>query len=178
MTASPFSGSVAIDTNVFLHLLNPQNNTGLHIDELLRHLQLLGTRIVVDKKGIVFGEYNRLITPVISRQHDSRDEIRVLRYWIRYAPHHKITLDCQDRLMTAIASIITEPSESVDKILVYVALRSGKILITNDSIHIISGPQREQSLPPRRRRLLRSTRKRRPAGAEILTSQEAHARIP
>ena len=41
MTIGPFEDCVAIDTNVFEHLLNPEMNPGSHINELLAYLQEL-----------------------------------------------------------------------------------------------------------------------------------------
>ena len=178
MTKSPFSDSVAIDTNVFHHLLNPKNNCDLHIHRLLEHLQQSGVCLILDNKGRIFGEYSSQIAPVISRKDDTSNEIYMLRYWIQHAPRHLVEVDLRDRLMTLIGSVIIERSEIVDKVFVYVALRSGKILITNDSGHILNGPPHARSHAPRRNVLLRSTKKSRPAGAEILTSQEAHDRIP
>ena len=178
MTSSPFSDSVAIDTNVFHHLLNPENNCDLHIHRLLEHLQQLGIRLILDSKGRIFGEYSTQIAPIILGKDDTRNEIYMLRYWIHHAPRYTVETNLQDTLMKLIGKVIIERQEVVDRIFVYVALRSGSILITNDSEHILNGPRHVKNPVPRRNALLRSTRKVRPSGAEILTSQEAHCKIP
>ena len=178
MTSAPFSDSVAIDTNVFQHLLNPKNNCDLHIHRLLVHLQHFGVCLILDNKGRIFGEYSSQIAPILLRTDDTRNEIYMLRYWIHHAPRHTVEIDLRDRLMTLIERVIIERREIVDKSFVYVALRSGKILITNDGEHILYGPRHIRKPASRRDALLRSTRKARPAGAEILTSEEAHGRIP
>ena len=178
MTDSSFSDSVAIDTNVFRHLINPQDNIGLHINKLLEHLQHLGVRLILDDKGCIFGEYSRMIVPLISTRDDTGNERQILNYWVHYMPRRIVDIDCQDGLMTSIAKVICEPAERVDRILVYVALRSGRILITNDKRHILSGPDRgRRNQCPRRKILLCKTSRIRSDGAGILSSQEAHGMI-
>ncbi len=61
MTDSPFQDAVAIDTNVFIHLLNPQENVESHINELLKNLQLAQVSLIVDESGRILGEYNNQI---------------------------------------------------------------------------------------------------------------------
>ena len=173
MTNSPFQEAVAIDTNVFEHLLNPQNNTSGHIDILLQHLRQQSVALLVDDSGRISQEYNHRIGPMIQHTHDERGEKYTLRYWMRFAHRSQTTVDRSDKLMATIRSIISEPSTAVDRILVYVALSQGKILISNDKLHIICGPIGQRPQHQRRRRLLRKSRK----GADIITSQEACARI-
>ena len=175
MTESPFEDSVAIDTNVFLHLLNPSENTESHITVLLSYLQREGITLIVDDDGRIAGEYLHHIGPVIRRTDDTRNEIFLLRYWILNAQRQQVTVTGSDRLMAAIRQVIVEPSEAVDRIFVYVAFDAGKVLISNDGEHILDGPVRGSG--QRRQRLLRSTRRLRSTGADILTSQEAHSRI-
>lgn len=173
MTDSPFQDAVAIDTNVFIHLLNPQSNPDGHINQLLTHLIGLGIALLVDDGGRIAGEYNHLLGAAISGQND-RNEIYILRYWILNAPRRSVEVSGNDALMTAISRVIIEPSEAVDRVFVYVALKAGKILISNDEMHIVTGPRRGSRQTARRDRMLRRFAT---AGAEILTSQEAHALI-
>ncbi len=176
MTVPVFSDAVAIDTNVFLHLLNSQENTGLHINGLLKHLKNLDIRLVVDDKDRIFGEYLAQVGPVIARVDDQRDEIHIMRYWVLYANRCTVIVNQQDRLMSAIKRVITERNESVDRSFVYVALRSGRILLTNDKLHILYGPPHSKARP-RRDRLLGTTRKIRPSGSDILSSVEAYSAV-
>ena len=39
MITAPFGDCVAIDTNVWVHLLNPQDNVNSHIDRLLDYIR-------------------------------------------------------------------------------------------------------------------------------------------
>ncbi len=180
MTSNPFQDAVAIDTNVYEHILNPQQNVDYHISELLTYLQDQQLKLIVDDDGRIFGEYLNQLEQLISQSDDVKDEILILRYWILLAPRISVEVTLNDEMMNAIKNVITEVSENVDRIFVYVAFHQGRTLISNDQRHIVVGPPRERGQSERRVRLLRSTRRRRmrPDGADILTSQEAHAKIP
>ena len=177
MTDCPFQDSVAIDTNVFVHLLNPQNNTENHINQLLVHLQQQDIVLLVDCGGRIAGEYYHHLAPIIRRTDDERNERYILRYWLEGAPRSQITVNGSSPLMATIKGVIKEPSETVDRIFVYVTFSQGKLLVSNDVVHIVSGPARESRLGSRRQRLVRDSRRLCPPGAEILTSQEAHDMI-
>ena len=170
MSGTPFEGCVAIDTNVFLHLLNPQNNPGEHINQLLDHLDCQMIALIVDDKERISGEYNNKINPILLNSDDTREEIYILRsFFGQNARRHKVSVTMNDDLMRAIRNVM--PTDSTDRIFVYVAFKEGKILISNDRGDIVN----------RRQTLLNDTRQiRRRIGstdAEILTSQEAHDRI-
>ena len=175
MTDSPFQDAVAIDSNVFIHLLNPQENAKSHINELLKDLQMAQVSLIVDESGRIGGEYRNRIEPIIRKSDDIRDEIYILRYWLLQCPRLITEVVLGDALMTAIRRVIVELDQAVDRILVYVALRQGKSLISNDRMNIVVGPSSEST--ERRRRLLRNTRRFRSGDADILTSLEAYARI-
>lgn len=168
MSDTPFEGSVAIDTNVFIDLLNPQKNTDRHIDQVLTYLYAQEIALIVDDKGRILGEYENQIRPRIENADEMSFEILILRAWIS-APRCVVSLDMKESLMQAISNIM--PTDSTDRIFVYVAFKEGKILISNDEADIVD----------RRQRLLNDTRRiRRRIGsneADILTSQEAHDRI-
>ena len=175
MTSAPFRDAVAIDTNVFQHLLNPQNNPDGHIDELLIYLIRQRAQLLVDDQGDIESEYHQQLLRRIRQANDVRAEIQILRYWVLYADRFQTSIDQSDSLMTAIQQIVHEASEDVDRVFVYVAFRQGTTLISNDRRHIVIGTPEESS--PRRERLLIGTAELRPSGARILTSQEAHAEI-
>ena len=174
MTVSPFEDCVAIDTNVFEHLLNPQENSGSHINELLAHLQELEVALIVDSGRRILNEYDNRLEPILKNIDNSRSEMYILRYWTRYAARREVTVNLSDALMGAIREVIPGNSEGVDRIFVYVSFRLGKVLISNDETHIVIGPPRELGQRTRRDRLRRTTRGLRHNGAEILTSIEAY----
>ena len=178
MTDNPFKDAVAIDTNVFEHILNPQENVDSHITALLSHLQERNIGLIVDHGNRISGEYLNELSETISQNDDVGNEISILRYWILYAPRTDVKVTLNDNMMTAIRSVIIEPSENVDRIFVYVAFKQGNVLISNDLTHIVVGPTGEGSKSARRHRLLRQTRRMHSPGAAILTSREAHAKIP
>ena len=177
MTDSPFEDAVVIDTNVFLHLLNPQNNIEAHINSLLVHLQEKRVALLIDDNSRILGEYLHHIGRMIQSADDVQNEIYILRYWMLNAPRLCSAVNGSDELMGTIKSVILETDATVDHILVYVALSQGKTLVSNDLVHIVCGPLGERNQSSRRRRLLKKSKRNRPKGGEILTSQEACARI-
>ena len=178
MTAKHVKGCVAIDTNVFVHLLNPQHNVDLHITKLLTYLHRQDIDLIVDDTGRISTEYTHHLIPIVRNSDDTRIEIYILRYWMLLAPRQEVVYDGNSRLAIAIRQVIVERKEIVDQIFAYVAFEIGKTLISNDQRHIVIGPPRESRESSRRRRLLRATRRMRPDGANILTSKEAHSSIP
>ena len=177
MNGIPFKDCVAIDTNVFLHVLNCQNNPDSHINELLQYLSELGTALLVDDQGQIAGEYEHQLGPMLRNADDTLNERYILNYWMHPDRRQDVRFLGNDQLIAAIKQVIHEKSETVDRRLVYVAFKVGKTLISNDEMHIVVGPTKERRQGPRRTRLLNSTRRLRPNGADILTSQEAHAAI-
>ena len=177
MTNDPFKDAVAIDTNVFEHIMNPQQNVASHISELLSYLQERKIGLIVDQSGRVAGEYLNQLAALIGRSDDIGIEISILRYWIRRACRIPVTVTLNDDMMTAIKRVIIEPSENVDRIFVYIAFKRGNLLISNDRTHVVIGPGREAGQSERRSRLKQETRRTRQSGADILTSEEAHAKI-
>ena len=177
MSGIPFENCVAIDTNVFLHLLNCQNNPDSHIDALLKSLSTQGTILLVDDGDRIAGEYDNQLAQMMKSADDTRNDLNILRYWMNPDRRQKVAFSGNDRLFNAIKQVIHEQAETVDRILVYVAFKAGTTLISNDEIHIVVGPPRERRQGQRRTRLLNSTRRLRPDGADILTSREAHAGI-
>ena len=173
MTGSPFQDAAAVDTNVFSHLLNPQNNPDGHINDLLAHLFEQQVALLVDDGGRITGEYERSITPLIQRLDEARNERQILRYWMAFAPSRKVEVSERDDLMAGIEQVISGDA-AVDRIFVYVAFKEGKVLISNDERDIVFGSDRGRGYVPRRERLLQNTQDCRPPGADILTAREAY----
>ena len=169
--------SIAIDTNVFLHLLNPDENPDQHIDKLLLTLLEFKTDLLVDDRNRITGEYSHQIGQRIRSSFETGNAIYLLRYWLESAKHRQVELNIGDSLMRTIRGVILEHSEAVDRIFVYVAFKSGRVLISNDENHIVFGPPSERHPNDRRTRLLNATRRHRPNGADILTSREASDEI-
>jgi len=169
---------IAIDTNVFEHLLNPQENTDNHIETLLISLAGDGVNLIVDEDRRIENEYEHRIGPMLKITSDENiQNVLLLQLWIesQIDNRKRVSVSNNDPLMTAIKGVITE-HEAVDRIIVYVAFKSDRILITNDRRHIIEGGPRERS--KRRKTLLRNTRRHRPnKKSEILSSTEAAARV-
>ena len=175
MTTDPFQDAVAIDTNVFVHLRNPEQNLDRHIHHLLGVLVEQRVKLLVDDVGFIHHEYEEHVIRMLEGNSVDAGEVYLLQYFMDVTYQLKIAVDRRNRLMAAIREVIFEPSKNPDRTFVYVAFHEGKLLISNDRTDIVDGPTGERT--PRRNRLLRETRRLRPDGADILTSQEANAVI-
>ena len=175
MTTSSLDDAVAIDTNIFVHLKNDEQNRGRHIHDLLGVLIEQGVELLVDDNNVIGREYERHVIPMMEGNSVDAGEVYLLQYFMDVNSQRKVAVARQDRLMAAIRVVIFELSKNPDRTFVYVAFHEGKALISNDREDIVFGPPNERR--PRRDRLLRETRRLRPDGADILTSQEAHAAI-
>jgi len=155
--------SIAIDTNVFEHMLNPAENHDAHIDRLLAVLIQLRYRLLVDSTRKIGNEYQQMILPIVRNMDETRPHLPLLRYWMSPEIRHEVTLDQMDSLMQSIRSVIFERSENADRAFVYVVCREDSTLITNDQMHILS----------RRGILLKRTKRFRGRNAEIQSSRDA-----
>lgn len=177
MNTSPFQDAVAVDTNVFVHLRNPQENPDRHIDHLLRRLVEQRVKLLVDEDGFINHEYKEHVISMLKGSLVDAGEAYLLGYFMSVDAQRKVAVDRQDRLWAEIRRVIFETSKNPDRTFVYVAFHEGKSLISNDERDIVYGPPHESR--PRRDRLRRETRQHRPrTGAEIFTSVEASAQIP
>ena len=159
---------IAIDTNIFMHILNPQKNTDEHIDQLLEQLSDDGIKLLVDDGKRIINEYNRCLDEMIEGMElDSRQLL--LLYWLDAQNHKSIKVIPKDTLLVSIKTIIPLGDGSVtDCYFVYVAFKEGRILITHD----------ENDIGKRRKKLLKISKKSgRKKGSDILTSQEVYNRL-
>ena len=158
---------IAIDTCVFLHLLNKDPQTGVnedsHIDDLLRHPEVRKLRLCVDTTDKIRNEYQIHPDPIVRKQDDTRTEIYILRFWMEVGRRERIATDTNGALMSRIREVIPEPNEHADRAFVYVACAGNCCLVTNDGEHIL----------PRRPELKRKTRRHRGGNTDFLTSREA-----
>lgn len=158
---------IAIDACVFIHLLNPQNNEGGHIDKLLRHLLDEKYMLLVDSTGKIAKDYVAQVIPMIRGVYEEGDQRILLTGWMLPDRHTSVALDPTDQLMTAIKNVIHEIAEHADRAFVYVACKNDTALITNDEEHILS----------RKKALLKSTKGYRGVNTSIISSIEAHEGI-
>ena len=174
MTDALFEDCVAIDTNVWIHLLNPQDNVDSHINKLLDYIRRQGIALIVDDQGKIAREYRNSVLPRYQGMDVTQNERYMLRYCLN-APRRVVTLNELDDLMKAIEEVIYESDKDADRTFVYVALKIGRVLISNDMRDIVRGHRQAQTW--RRDRLLLNTEGLRSTGADIMTSREAHSRI-
>ncbi len=175
---------IAIDTNVFEHLLNPDFNTDDHIDELLTTLFRDKILLIVDSDGRIEAQYEDRIAPKFRNAAEKGNNLSVLKSWfvIGIDARKRVDVNLSDELMGEIDKIIRR-SERIDKIFVYVAFKNGRILTTNDENDIVTGYPKEGNA--RRERLKNSTKRHRRRlqnnsgndKSDILTSKEAHEKL-
>lgn len=156
---------IAIDACVFIHLLNPEQNEGSHIDALLSRLIRDSFMLLVDSTGRIGKDYEAQVIPMIRSSDDTGNKRLLLSSWLQIERRSKVDLNSTDPLMTAIKGVIHEAAEHADRAFVYVACRQNATLITNDTMHILD----------RRPALLKKTKKLRGANTAFRSSQEAAA---
>ncbi len=168
------SDFIAIDTNVFEHLLNPQNNTNNHISKLFIKLMDDKITLLVDDKDRIVNEYSQKIERILDEKDEMGDAVKILGTTYLYFMDHKqpVPVVSHDSLMTAIKSIIKKKKKSsvTDRFFVYVAFKSDRILITNDKKDMID--ERNQK-GKRKQKLLKMAKKQSLKRADILTSESA-----
>ena len=170
------SDYIAVDTNVFEHLMNPQNNTSNHIYKLLTQFINDKILLLVDNKNKIKHEYLQNFQEYLKHKSDRMGEGILLFHFFKMENHEVIDVNLSDNLMNAIKKIVPE-HKGVDRFFVYVAFKKSRVLVTNDKEDIIDeGPKCGE----RRRKLLKHTKRYRPRSegtAAILTSQEAYDRL-
>lgn len=148
MNDYPFQHAVAIDTNIFEHLFNPQENTEKHINQLLLHLKSNNVKLLLDNGSRILREYKKIIEPRLNANSDHLNEIQVMRSWLIDNPTIIVSVNNFDGLMNAIESEISGHNQITDRTFVYVAFSWGGDLVSNDERDIVS----------KRRQLKRKTR--------------------
>jgi hypothetical protein len=156
---------IAIDTNIFIHLLNPAVNHNSHIDKLLVHLLQLECQLLVDSTKKIGNEYIKMIIPIIKNMDETKPQLPILRLWMDINIRYQVMLDPLDNLMKHIKSVIDEKDEHADRAFVYVVCAADSLLVTNDRVHILD----------RREALLKSTAKSRGRNTDIQSSLDAFA---
>ncbi len=172
------SDFIAIDTNVFEHLFNPEKNVNDHIAVLLRSLASGEVKLIGDTEGRIAREYENRLGHFFDGQDNPvkithQNYIDILRYWFRPETHEGVAVDKKGSLMRAIREIV-DSGDIVDRTFVYVAIQKDRILVTNDRRDIIDIGKRPGK---RRQELRRLARKSRKKHADILTSAEACNKI-
>ena len=158
--------AIAIDTNIFEHLFNPQENQHQHITKLLQHLQNEDYSILVDSDQRIQKEYLYLVDTRLDND-DNLNETQLLRYWMTPDIAVKITVSGTDRLMNAIRGVMNCHNQRTDRTFVYVAFSQGKNLVSNDYPDIINN---RTKLKQKSKRVCPACRQ-----SQILDSQEAYS---
>lgn len=155
--------SIAIDANVFMHLMDARVKDE-HIRVLLRRLSSDKIMLLIDDKRKIVSEYNERILPRFKKMDEGHADRILLSYWFLPDNRKTVPINMIGELMKAITSIIPA-RKGQDRFYAYVAVHEGRVLVTNDKEDILS----------KRKELLKiKVHPRLPKGAEILSSQQAH----
>lgn len=128
---------IVVDTNIFLHLVDPRENQDGHISHLL--LSIARTHeLKIDKAGEIEREYKRKLIDVIASLEETGYERYILTLLLVNKPMSKIDLEPSDSLRKAIEQIINDKSKKIDRCLVETAALSDCDLITNDKVDILN----------------------------------------
>lgn len=147
---------IVIDTNVFVHLFNPQNNPDNHIGKLLSALVKNDIFLIVDTTGRIEYEYNKYLKNRISKSIDNPfGDIYspILKYWFVENKKKRVEVNFEGDLMSAIKEVMDGDKEEGenDRVFVYVTIKKDSVLVTNDKKDMIDersgdGKRREKIL--------------------------------
>jgi len=166
---------IAIDTNVFEHLFNPEKNVNNHIWNLIERLRKDKIGLLIDspddprKESRIMGEYDRRLLPYVKPRQEVGAESVLLKIFFENAKLVKVYVNQTDKLMGSIKGIIgmRKGEPVIDHFFVYVAFKKERVLVTNDRGDILNN----------RKELKRKAKTLRLKDADILNSQEAYKRI-
>ena len=166
---------IAIDTNVFEHLMNPEKNVNNHISILFKRFIDNKISLLVDNKKKIITEYDSRISAYLKNP-EKGVEYRLLKSFFEYGlgNNKKIVVDLNDALMISITKVIPA-HKGADRFFVYVAFKRGRILITNDREDMID--QNNQKGKKRKELLKKTKRYRCKEKEDILTSEEAYRKL-
>ncbi len=120
---------IVIDTNIFVHLLNPEKNVGNHISQFLAAIGS-SHELCVDGGGRISGEYKVILGSLIDNADDLKFEIYLLRYWLKLKPICKVMK--KDRHLGVAICKILPKAETVDQCFVTTAAILECDLIKNE----------------------------------------------
>ena len=163
---------IAIDTNVFEHLFNPEKNVNNHIWNLIERLYEDKIGLLIDSPGDprkgsrIMGEYDRRLLAYVKPRQEVGAESVLLKIFFENTKLVEVDISQTDKLMVSIKGII-KAKPVTDRYFVYVAFKKERVLVTNDSGDILS----------KKKELKHKAKTLRLKGTDILSSQEAYKKI-
>jgi len=131
---------IVIDTNVFVHLLNPEKNVNKHISQLLVTLQDTH-QLQIDKDERIKAEYAHKLSEAIKNASDLGIEKYILEIWIYKKSMCLLEVEPPDNLRNLVRQVINDSTKRVDRYLVETAALSDCDLVTNDATDILNNAQ-------------------------------------
>ena len=169
---------IAIDTNIFEHLLNPAINADDHIGRLLSALRDDDIGLIIDAGRRISAEYRHRFS--MHKNVPNQDHLYTLKYWSNPARIKlEVSVSPQDSLMTTIKRIIPDRDRgkiscAIDRLFVYVTIQSDRVLVTNDR-RDIHGEKTARG--DKRTQLLKKAKQMRKRNTAIYDSREACNRL-
>jgi len=131
---------IVIDTNVFVHLLNPEKNIKKHINQLLVTIPYTH-QLQIDKDKKIEAEYNQKLIEIIKNASETGIERQLLELWILKKEKYYLEVKPPDNLRKYVKQIINDDSKRVDRYLVETTAISDCDLVTNDETDILNNAQ-------------------------------------
>jgi len=131
---------IVIDTNVFVHLLNPDKNVNKHINQLLVTLHDTH-QLQIDKDEKIKAEYAHKLTEAIKNASELGIEKYILELWINKKSMRSLEVQPPNNLSNFVKQVINDPTKRVDRYLVETAALSDCDLVTNDETDILNNAQ-------------------------------------
>ena len=97
---------VTIDSNVLIHVFNPQENTDEHIEALLAFLITHNYFACVDAKNVILREYNGIVEKWMRNKDQDGNEVILVRHWLDRDNQHPLEVDRTGPLYSLVEKII------------------------------------------------------------------------
>ena len=143
---------VVLDTNVLVNMLNPDRNIDEFLTRMVGKMIKDQRMLCLDEGERIDKEYHKQLGQTMAaRRPDESLARQILRYFVEfgkvnYEHTERLKVDKTDKLMQCIGQHIPL-DEDMDRVMVYVAAKSGATLVTDDYDHILSDDgKRETSL--------------------------------
>ena len=132
--------NVTLDTNVLIHLFNPQNNDGEHIDALLKGLVAQKRSVCVDRRdgqeGRIESEYKHYLVPIIKARSNEGARMELLKYFLVIADKDFRDVDFASALGVSIRNTMNAVgAEPSDHVFAYVTCAANSPMVTNNTPH-------------------------------------------
>ncbi|MEI6177924.1 MAG: hypothetical protein WCS43_13620 [Verrucomicrobiota bacterium] len=131
------SEAITLDTNVLEHFFRTETG-GMNADG---HITALLTKVIEQRRTLYFDTGNRLATEMTHRldhykKHREMGNFQNVFRGLGMLPKQTVPVDHQSGLMLCIDRCVPGHTEQSDKVIVFVAVMSDTVLVSNNDRHI------------------------------------------